>query len=83
LFSSLDNDTPSTRVLSFARPVSFASVRSLMRGCVMEAIQWVLATAVGILLLLVLMLGLLAVGAWLLRWICRIWNGDAADDREP
>jgi hypothetical protein len=54
-----------------------------MRGCVMEAIQWVLATAVGILLLLVLMLGLLAVGAWLLRWICRIWNGDAADDREP
>jgi hypothetical protein len=43
----------------------------------MELIEWTLATGVGILLLLVLMLGLLAVGVWLLRLICRIWNGPA------
>jgi hypothetical protein len=46
----------------------------------MEAIEWTLATAVGILLLLVLMLALLATGAWLLRLICRIWN---APDHAP
>jgi hypothetical protein len=40
----------------------------------MEAVEWALATIVGILLLLVLMLGLLALGVWLLRLICRIWN---------
>jgi hypothetical protein len=44
----------------------------------MEAVEWALATLVGILMLLVLMLGLVAVGAWLLRTICRIWN-----DRPP
>lgn len=44
----------------------------------MEAIEWTLAAGVGILLLLVLMLGLLAVGVWLLRLICRIWNGTAS-----
>jgi hypothetical protein len=43
----------------------------------MEVIEWTLAAGVGILLLLVLMLALLAVGAWLLRLICRIWNGTA------
>jgi hypothetical protein len=43
----------------------------------MEVIEWALATGVGILLLLVLMLGLLTVAAWLLRLICRIWNGTA------
>jgi hypothetical protein len=41
----------------------------------MKAIEGTLAAGVGILLLLVLMLGLLAIGAWLLRLICRIWNG--------
>jgi hypothetical protein len=43
----------------------------------MEAIEWTLATSVGILLLLVLMLGLLAIGVWLLRFICRVWNDSA------
>ena len=50
----------------------------------MEVIEWALATGVGILLLLVLMLGLLAIGVWLLRQICRIWNGTppATGDQE-
>lgn len=48
----------------------------------MEVIEWTLATGVGILLLLVLMLGLLALGAWLLRLICRIWNDTAPARRE-
>ncbi|HJU03120.1 MAG TPA: hypothetical protein VJ966_18135 [Actinomycetes bacterium] len=43
----------------------------------MEIIEWTLAAGIGILLLLVLMLGLLAVGAWLVRLICRIWNDTA------
>jgi hypothetical protein len=49
----------------------------------MKAIEWSLATGVGILLLLVLMLGLLTIGAWLLRLICRIWNGNAPEDQRP
>jgi hypothetical protein len=40
----------------------------------MQTTYSVLATATGILLLLVLMLGLLAVAAWLLRWILRMWG---------
>jgi hypothetical protein len=50
----------------------------------MEGIEWALATVVGILLLLVLMLALLALGAWLLRLICRIWNArpPATGDQE-
>jgi hypothetical protein len=50
----------------------------------MEAVEWALATIVGILLLLVLMLGLVALGFWLLRLICRIWNArpPATGDRE-
>jgi hypothetical protein len=49
----------------------------------MEAILGVLTTVIGVLLLLVLALGLLATGAWLLRWICRIWGGGAAGNRRP
>jgi hypothetical protein len=40
----------------------------------MEPIFWALTTLIGLLLLVVLMLGLLGIGAWLLRWICRIWH---------
>jgi hypothetical protein len=47
----------------------------------MGPIVWVLTKVIGILLLLVLMLGLLGVGVWLLRWICRVWNGGAAHHR--
>jgi hypothetical protein len=46
-----------------------------MGDAAMEAVEWVLATVVGILLLLVLMLALLVTGAWLLRQLLRIWSG--------
>ena len=38
----------------------------------MEAVEWALATIVGILLLLILMLGLLVLAVWLLRLLCRM-----------
>jgi glycerol-3-phosphate acyltransferase PlsY len=49
----------------------------------MVVIEQALATGVGILLLLVLMLGLLVLAAWLLRLLCRIWSGrSTATSRE-
>jgi hypothetical protein len=46
-----------------------------MGDAAMEAVEWALATIVGILLLIVLMLGLLVLAVWLLRLLCRIWSG--------
>ncbi|HEU4396353.1 MAG TPA: hypothetical protein VFU54_00790 [Actinomycetota bacterium] len=41
----------------------------------MEAVEGALAAMVGVVLLLVLLLGLLVIGVWLLRVLCRIWSG--------
>jgi hypothetical protein len=39
----------------------------------MDPIFWVLTSLIGLLVLLVLVLGLLGIGLWLLRWIGRTW----------
>jgi hypothetical protein len=61
-----------------------ASSRFLIGDAAMEAVEWALAAMVGVLLLIVLMLGLLVLGVWLLRMLCRIWNGTqpATGDQE-
>jgi hypothetical protein len=47
----------------------------------MDPIFWALTSLIGFLVLLVLVLGLLGVSVWLLRWIGRLWCEGAASDR--
>jgi hypothetical protein len=47
---------------------------SSVEGGAMQAIESVLGTAIGLLLLLVAMLGLLGIIGLEMRWLCRIWS---------
>lgn len=47
----------------------------------MDPIFWVLTSLIGLLVLLVLALGLLAISVWLFRWIGRLWCEGAGGDR--
>jgi hypothetical protein len=47
----------------------------------MNVIFWILTSLIALLILVVLVLGLLAISLWLIRWIGRVWCEGAITDR--
>jgi hypothetical protein len=47
----------------------------------MNSILWILTSLIALLIFVVLVLGLLGISVWLLRWIGRLWCEGAITDR--